>query len=452
MEIQKDINFRDRFLEIYSTVKAKYKEKRAFDKNYDSLRIESIDFIRGIMVIITIFLICQGLETNIDKIFMISNWNGISVADIVLPFFLLIMGMSVPFYIKKHHQDGRLVAEIAKKVVLRSLILFVIGVVYSIVFLNSKSQVRLTGPYQLIAINYLICTLIYLGFLKIKVKNNALTYIFIGLGTFITAIFTVIAFKNGFKMENNIFYLIDKSVLKGFSSSSPSDSEGVLACFAAIPLTMYGLAIGCILNKKPVENKKYIRYRRPHKLMKDGFSKENLKDDFKNFFTVKSIKSLFSNYYRLNNEAKKIANLLLLGIIFYVCSKVMQIWIPLNRNVFSITFVMRTASYMFFIENICYILFDIIKLEFGTALIKRIGQNALLVILGISIINGLINLIKIKSIYTGKWMNLNNWFTTDFILPIFGMDRASSAYALAMTVFWVLVLNLLEKYDIKIGV
>lgn len=452
METNETNNLKKLLGEYYIKIRNYYLNKKRIDQEYAQLRVESIDLLRGIAVIFSIFLICQGLESKVNPKYMISTWNGMGFADLLLPFFILIMGMSIPFFVKKNHQNGKSVSEISKKVFKRSVILFIIGLFYSILFLASNKVVRLTGPYQLLAINYVICTMIYLGFLKLKIKNNALTYVFIGIGTFVSLIFTAIAFKNGYSIEKSIFLLVDKTILNGFSSNSLANPEGILATFSAVPLTMYGLAIGCILNKKPIENKKYIKYKRKKKVKEHGWSFENLGADIKSWINLKSIKSLLSNYYRLNNEAKKIINLLLMGLGFYIVSKILGVWIPLNRNVFSITFVMRVSSYMFFIETIAYVLFDIIGFEFGRYLLKRIGKNAIFVILFISLFHRLLNLIKIKSIYTGTWMGFNNWFTNDFILPISGADSASAIYGIAVTLVWVLIMNLLEKYELKINI
>ncbi len=433
-------------------LKRSYKEKREFDTKYKSLRINSIDFLRGILLIFTIFLICQGLENNVEKRFMLSSWNGFNIVDIVLPFFLLIMGMSLPFYVKKYYQDGRAISEIAKNILKRSIILFILGLVYSLLFMSSKDRIRLTGPYQLIAINYLICSMIYLAFLVKKIKNNALTYVFLILGSIVSIIFTILAFKDGMTMEKNIFIELDKTIFQGITSPKSLDSEGILATFAALPFAMYGLSIGCILNKKHIEHKKYIRYKRSHRIRERGFTKENLWIDLKSRLNIRSIKSFFSNYYRINNEAKKVVNLFLLGLLFIVISAIIGIWIPMNRNVFSISFVLRVSAIMFFLIDVLYIFFDIIKLNFATNLIRKTGQNAIFVIFFITIVNKLINLIKLKSIYTGTWMNFNNWFTTDFLLPVTGIEKASSAYALIMTIIWLLLLNFLDKYDIKLNV
>ncbi|MEG0250061.1 MAG: DUF5009 domain-containing protein [Peptostreptococcus sp.] len=438
--------------EYYIKIRNYYLNKKRIDEKYIQIRVESIDLLRGIAVIFSIFLICQGLEESVNPKHMISIWNGMAFADLILPFFILIMGMSIPFFVKKNHQNGKNVSEISRKVFKRSIALFVIGIIYSILFLPSNGAVRLTGPYQLLAINYVICTMVYLGFLKLKIKNNALTYVFIGIGTFVSVVFTAIAFKNGYSIEKSVFVTLDKLILKGFSSRSLANPEGILATFSAVSLTMYGLALGCILNKKPIEDKKYIKYKRKKMIKEQGWSFKNLGSDIKNWLNPKSIKSLLSNYYRLNNEAKKLINLILMGIGFYLMSKILGVWIPLNRNVFSITFVMRVSSYMFFIETLVYVLFDIIGFEFATYLIKRIGKNAIFVVLFISLFHRLLNLIKIKSIYTGAWMSFNNWFTNDFILPISGVDSASAIYGIAVTLIWVLIMNLLEKYEVKINI
>ena len=452
METINEVKIKEKIYEKVDELKNRYFEKRQFDKKYEYIRVHSIDFLRGLLVIFTIFLISQGLEGNVEKQFMISQWNGFTAADILLPFFLLVMGMSLPFYVKKNHLEGKPVVEISKEILIKSLIIFVIGILYSILFLPAKGTIRLTGPYQLIAVNYLICSMIYLGFLKMKIKNNALTYIFLSIGTIISAVFTIVAFKSGSGVGQSVFSAVDDTVLKGFAAGSSADPEGILAMFAAIPLTMYGLSIGCIINKKQIEHKKYFRYRRTHMIKQKGFTKENLWTDIKSRLNIKSIKSFLSNYYRINNEAKKIVNLLILGIFLYILSSILKVWIPMNRNVFSISFVLRCSALMFFIIDVLYILFDIIKLDFGTKLVRTIGQNALFVVLGVSVINGLFNLVKIKSIYTATWLHFNNWFTVDFILPVTGIEKASTVYALVLTIIWVLVLNLLDKYDVKINI
>ncbi|WP_101773108.1 hypothetical protein [Peptostreptococcus faecalis] len=428
-----------------------YNKKREKDKKYENLRINSIDVLRGIAVIMALFLINQGLEDSINTNHVVSTWNGMNFADVILPIFILVMGMSIPFYVKKNYENGDKVLEIVKKIMIRSILIFIIGLVYSALFVDARGIVRLTGGYQLIAVVYVICALLYISFLKIRIKNNALTYVFLVFGTIISIIFTAIAF-GGKGIESNAFVVFDNMVIGDFLSASKADPEGILATLSSLSLGMYGLSLGCIINKKKIENKKYINYIRISKIKQNGFSKENLIHDIKSWINIRSIKAILSNYYRLNDELKKIVNMFLLGILLHVLSLIIGIWIPLNRNVFSITFVLRISSYVYFIMTVLYVVCDIVNIKHVVKFIQRIGENAILIIFTVSLVHKLIGLIKIKSIYTGTWLNFNNWFTTDFILPVTGIDTASAFYAAVITIIWIIIFNILEKYDIKINI
>lgn len=449
--VNKKYIIKKKIIKSINNIKLHYYDKREKDINYKHLRVNSIDFLRGILVILTMFIINQGLEDNISKNFKISVWNGMTLADIILPLFVIVMSASIPFFVKKNYENGDIIKTILKRVFIRAIILFTIGIVFSVLFLEPEKVVRLTGPYQLIAINYLICSLIYIGLLNLRMKNNALAYVFVVLGLVLALIFSLIAFGKGIDIEKNTFILVDKSLISGFKSASIADPEGIMACFSSTSLGFIGVSMGCILNKKPID-KKYRHYKRPHKVRTEGFTRQNILIDIKSWLNIKSIKSIYSNYYRMNNEAKKIIHLLVFSIMLFLISLFASIWLPANRNVFSITLVTRISSLAFLLEMILYIFCDILDIRFGVNLIQNIGVNAILIIIVVQAVHRLIHFIKLKSIYTGMWMPFNNWFTTELILPIAGIDYASALYSLLITSIWVMSLNLLEKYKIKINI
>lgn len=442
----------EKISEIVSDIGDYYNQKKIFNENYEKIRYNSIDITRGLLVIISIIVIFQGLTTNVNKNFIISPWNGLNLCDLILPGFLMLMGMSTPFYIKKYHLSGLHTIEILKKIGIRSFILFFYGIAYSLMFLDTSGMFRLTGPYQLISITYIVSSAIYLGFLRIKTKNNIITYVFLAMGIITSLILTYIVLKSGDTMESNKIISLDNSILRLYKSKSYVDPYGIVATITSIPVMMFGISIGCILNKKQVENKKYIRYKRTHNIRNNGFTFGNLFNDIKSWLNINSIKSICSNYYRLNLEAKKIVNMFIMFVCIYVLSKILEIYIPMNRNIFSISFNLRVFSYMLIWINFAYVVFDIIKIKNMTNLIKRIGRNSILVIFSVNLLYRFFSIIKIKSMYTGRWMDFNSWFTTDFLLPITGIDMASASYSIIWTVILVLVMNILERFDINISV
>lgn len=433
-------------------IKNLYLDKKAKDQEYTYMRVGAIDVLRGIFVVAALFIINQGMESAVSSNLSISTWHGMTFADLVLPYFVLIMGMSIPFFVKKNYADGDLIIDIVKRVFVRFVIIFVIGILYSVIFMEGRDSIRLTGPYQLLAVDYLLVALAYIGLLNLKIKNNALTYVFLIMAILVSCIMTLIAFINGYSMDKSAFIGIDRSVLGGFMSKSLADPEGLLAILAASPLGMIGISIACIFNKKPIKNKRYKKCTRPRMVNTYGFNRSNLWIDIKSWLNPKSIGSILSNYYRINDELKKLVNLALLSILMFILSHISQIFIPLNRNVFSLTFVLRMAEYIYFISMLTYLLCDIVGLSFGTSLLKRVGLNAVAIILLDTAVHELIKFIHIKSIYTATWLPFNNWFTTDFILPITGTDYASAIYSVFITVIWVLLFNLLEKYKLKINI
>ena len=433
-------------------IKILYLEKKYKDDEYAYMRVNSIDILRGIFVVSMLFVINQGMESAISRNFIISTWHGMTFADLLLPYFVVVMGMSIPFFVKKNYSDGDLLIDIVKRVCIRFLVILFIGIIYSSIFMEARSGIRLTGPYQLIAINYLIGALVYIGLLNMKIKNNVLVYVFVIMAIFISALMTFIGFVNGYSIDKNVFISIDRLILGDFMSRSIADSEGIMSVFASSPLAMIGISIACIFNKKPIKNKKYKRYYRPHKVKVEGLTRNNLWIDIKSWINIKSIASILSNYYRLNDELKKLVDLLILSIIMYILSHISQVYIPLNRNVFSLTFTMRVAEYIYLISMVTYLTFDVIGVNFGTNLIKRIGLNAIPIIILVTCIHELIKLVNLKSIYTSTWLPFNTWFTTDFILPIAGIDYASAMYSVLVTLVWILLFNILEKYKLKINI
>ena len=84
-----------KYLKIIKTL---YFDKKAKDQEYAYMRIGAIDVLRGIFVVAALFIINQGMESAVSSNLAISTWHGMTFADLVLPYFVLIMGMTIPFF------------------------------------------------------------------------------------------------------------------------------------------------------------------------------------------------------------------------------------------------------------------------------------------------------------------------------------------------------------------
>lgn len=124
-------------------------------------RLVSLDVFRGITVLLMIIVDdVGGFLPALNH----SPWNGVTVGDFVMPFFLFIVGVSLTLAYKRVPDK----LEATKKAVLRALKLFCLGLVLQGGFLHGVrsltfgvdiTKIRLMGTLQRIAIAYLVAAL-----------------------------------------------------------------------------------------------------------------------------------------------------------------------------------------------------------------------------------------------------------------------------------------------------
>jgi predicted acyltransferase len=114
-------------------------------------RIRSIDTFRGLSLAIMIFVNYGG--GSYDGIFDHSRWNGLTVADLVFPWFVWTQGVSMAISFMGERKRGATPAQLARKTVIRAMKLYALGL-----FLNNGAtlnQWRVIGVLQYFAASYL---------------------------------------------------------------------------------------------------------------------------------------------------------------------------------------------------------------------------------------------------------------------------------------------------------
>ena len=84
-----------------------------------------------------------------------SPWHGLTVADLVMPWFMFMMGVSFTFSIKSMTKKKFTERQITEKIVTRSIKLFMLG----LFIINSASSfdgIRIMGVLQRFGIGYLV--------------------------------------------------------------------------------------------------------------------------------------------------------------------------------------------------------------------------------------------------------------------------------------------------------
>ena len=252
-----------------------------------SRRVRSLDALRGVAVVLMIFVNYGGGGYSF---FQFSPWFGLTVADVIFPSFVFIMGFSIVLSIKGQLMMNKDFLLVVVNVLKRTFTLFLLGFLLN-TWYSDICTVRLTGELQRISISYLIVTVTHLTTIYLSTKCQNLTdvrsiLIYVpevtvqALMLFLYIFFTFSPFKSGdcpigyqgpgglhedsshFTCTGGMARIIDEWVfntthgnhfnthVKGaeklYGFVEPFDPEGVLGYTTSILLTEIGLICGRI--------------------------------------------------------------------------------------------------------------------------------------------------------------------------------------------------------------
>uniref|UniRef100_A0A8D0WNU1 Heparan-alpha-glucosaminide N-acetyltransferase catalytic domain-containing protein n=1 Tax=Sus scrofa TaxID=9823 RepID=A0A8D0WNU1_PIG len=131
------------------------------------LRLRCVDTFRGIALILMVFVNYGGGKY---WYFKHASWNGLTVADLVFPWFVFIMGTSIFLSVTSILQRGCSKFRLLGKIVWRSFLLICIGIV--IVNPNyclgplSWEKARIPGVLQRLGVTYFVVAVLELLFAK----------------------------------------------------------------------------------------------------------------------------------------------------------------------------------------------------------------------------------------------------------------------------------------------
>lgn len=206
-------------------------------------RLLSLDVFRGITMMVMIIVNSPGNETSFS-ILEHSAWNGCTLADLVFPFFVFIVGVSSVLTIEKQQAEGISFGLLLGKIGRRTLLLFLIGVLLNAVSLQVDwSTLRLLGVLQRIAICYGISSVLYV---TTSIRMQALIAGFLLLGYWM--IMSVSQGSNPFTMTGNVAAYLDRVLISpAHMYTHDYEPEGLLSTLPAIATALLGNLVGAWL-------------------------------------------------------------------------------------------------------------------------------------------------------------------------------------------------------------
>ncbi|XP_076223788.1 heparan-alpha-glucosaminide N-acetyltransferase isoform X2 [Nomia melanderi] len=126
-------------------------------------RIYSVDTFRGIAILLMIFVNNGGGQY---VWFNHSAWYGLTIADLVLPWFAWIMGLTITISKRAELRVTTSRIKITLRCLQRSLILILLGLMLNSIHSKSLNDLRFPGVLQLLAISYFVCATLETIFMK----------------------------------------------------------------------------------------------------------------------------------------------------------------------------------------------------------------------------------------------------------------------------------------------
>ncbi|KAH8339380.1 hypothetical protein KR074_012327 [Drosophila pseudoananassae] len=116
-------------------------------------RLRSLDTFRGLSIVLMIFVNSGGGGyTWIDH----AAWNGLHLADLVFPSFLWIMGVCIPLSVKAQLSRGASKGRICLRILWRSIKLFAIGLCLNSMSGPNLEELRIMGVLQRFGVAFLV--------------------------------------------------------------------------------------------------------------------------------------------------------------------------------------------------------------------------------------------------------------------------------------------------------
>lgn len=127
------------------------------------LRLQSLDVFRGLTIFAMMLVNKQGNDAGYAALQHVP-WHGATPTDWIFPFFLVIVGVALPFSVEARLARGDTRADILRHACGRALILFALGVFEkNFPFLTTTlDTLRIPGVLQRIAFCYLAATALFL--------------------------------------------------------------------------------------------------------------------------------------------------------------------------------------------------------------------------------------------------------------------------------------------------
>jgi len=275
-------------------------------------------------------------------------WEGFRFYDLIMPLFLFMVGMSIPFSLSKRMSSGESNKSIYLHTIKRVVILFLLGMVCQchLLSLDPSKLFVIHDTLQSIAIGYLFSVIIYT---KLNLKFQLI--LTSGLLLLYWAILQFVAvpgYEAGLMTpEINIAKYVEHAVFGQFDDA-PSAYTWFLGSLGFVATVMTGVFASTIIRS---ENIKLKWITSPNKLMQKTYA------------------------------------LVAAGLALVVAGQLANVWFPIIKHIWNPSFVLFSSGLSFLLMALFYYIIDVKGYQRWAFWLKVIGMNSIAIYMAVHLID-----------------------------------------------------------------
>jgi predicted acyltransferase len=228
------------------------------DSSTTSQRLLSLDVMRGITIAGMIVVNTPGSREYAYPPLRHASWHGLTPTDLVFPFFLFMVGVSITLAFNKRLAKGMSKTPLVTKTVKRTLIIFALAMFLALFPEFDFANLRVAGVLTRIAIVYLICSLI---FLQVRTwQGIAILSAVLLVAYWLVMVLVPVPGVGPANLEpgTNLAAWLDKIAMPGRLYRETWDPEGLLSTIPAVVTGLTGILAGYLIQSKKSGEHKII--------------------------------------------------------------------------------------------------------------------------------------------------------------------------------------------------
>jgi len=367
----------------------------------------SLDVFRGATIAAMILVNNAGDWTKTYAPLLHAEWHGWTPTDLIFPFFLFAVGVAIPYaFAGRLARSGGDRGPLHRQIVRRTLLLFALGLflAWFPFYTVDWSTARIPGVLQRIAVVYLVTALAWLHWGH-RARAALTVALLAGYWLAMTLVPVPGHGAGDLSPQGNLEAWVDHEVLGRHTwkkAPGPGDPEGLLSTVPAIASALAGLFVG-----------DWLRSAR--------------------------------------TQREKLTGLLLSGGVATAAGLALAPWFPINKNLWTSTYVVFTTGMALLLLAAVYYLVDMKQRDGWARPFSIFGTNAIAAFFGSTLLAKIALITKWMQ-PNGETISLQAWLYRHSFGAWLPDYVASLAWALMYVMIWLGLMTVLYRRRIFIKV